>query len=868
MRRGKILMITLTILMLTGLQKPAVSTPEAAEMTIMKTWEDDYREIQTGIEKQKQTQPPANLSRDPCVYDAQAMIWPTDRDPLDIVLRRAQALAADLERKSAEPQVRELGQKLQAIQQKADALDPDRNGPARKALYIEACAVRRRLALANPLLDFDRMLITTGDPRGNHIQSHFYGKGAVANQLLLVSNVKTRPEFRELLKAVNVENGRLAGQPLRGGAFCTFDLSWDARTLLFEWNAMKKPTPQELGEDSIFNPATWTRDTTYNIFKVNIDGTGLTQLTDTPFNDAAPCWLPDGRVAFVSERRICYVRCHPYGKPPKVNDKQGLIQPCCTLYSMKADGADVTTLSWHETTETFPRVTHDGRIVYTRWDYIDRDFNVGHHLWFCMPDGRDPRSPHGNYPQPHSTMDKTSTWFDPETKKFRDGRAERPWAEYCIRPIPGSPKYLAVASIHHSSPAGELIIIDPRVPDDNAMAQVRRITGARLPREGLGPLKDRREDMPYAWPYPLSEDYYLARHMASGSLVLLDRFGNRDALITGKRVMFAVPVKARPRPPVLPPQTYQGERAGLSEHKPATIGIMNIYDADMPWPKNTKITALRIVQLFPRPWNSPFGSPPGNQSFSGGFLNRMALGTVPVEADGSAYFEAPVNCEIYFQSLDENGLAVHSMRSGTYVHPGEQMSCVGCHEDKWKTATPHADRLAFKRPPSKIQPEIGETEPASYYRLARPVLEGKCIGCHQKNNVRLNHVEYKRLHPYAFFFHASGSDSTMQPLHGGTRTVPGQFGARASLMGRKLLDEKHQGYLKQGLFSKEDVRRLTLWLDLNSHELGHPTIDPAEQEYLRAGGIIWPEQDFDLNNRTRAERLMAPFAGRAFNAGE
>jgi len=45
---------------------------------------------------------------------------------------------------------------------------------------------------------------------------------------------------------------------------------------------------------------------------------------------------------------------------------------------------------------------------------------------------------------------------------------------------------------------------------------------------------------------------------------------------------------------------------------------------------------------------------------------RVAIIAVPVEADGSAYFEAPVGKPIYFQALDGQGMAVQSMRSVTW----------------------------------------------------------------------------------------------------------------------------------------------------------------------------------------------------------
>ena len=58
------------------------------------------------------------------------------------------------------------------------------------------------------------------------------------------------------------------------------------------------------------------------------------------------------------------------------------------------------------------------------------------------------------------------------------------------------------------------------------------------------------------------------------------------------------------------------------------------------------------------------------------------IGTVPLEADGSAYFKVPVDQAVYFQLLDENQMELRRMRSFISFQPGEQRACVGCHETK------------------------------------------------------------------------------------------------------------------------------------------------------------------------------------------
>jgi hypothetical protein len=227
---------------------------------------------------------------------------------------------------------------------------------------------------------------------------------------------------------------------------------------------------------------------------------------------------------------------------------------------------------------------------------------------------------------------------------------------------------------------------------------------------------------------------------------------------------------------------------------------------------------------------------------------RMVLGTVPVEDDGSAYFEAPVGKSIFFQALDDRGMAVQSMRSATYVHPGEHLSCIGCHEDKWKSITTDYVPKALQRKPSKLAPEPEGAMPFSYARLAKPVLEKKCISCHMENRKAFTNADYTTLEPYAFYFHGSGSSRGLEPQHGGYRTIAGRFGAKESRMGKALLNKSHQKYKEQGYFTEEDLYRITLWLDCNSNELGAYNNDDNQ----RSGKIVWP-QGVDPQNPTGVE---------------
>jgi len=505
---------------------------------------------------------------------------------------------------------------------------------------------------------------------------------------------------------------------------------------------------------------------------------------------------------------------------------------------MAPDGSDLACLSFHETHEWQPSVDHQGMIVYTRWDYVDRDTNAAHHLWTCYPDGRDPRSFHGNYPR---------------------RREDRPWMEMDIRAVAGSQKYVATAASHHGVAFGSLVLIDPRIEDDGKMSQVTRLTpDVPLP-ESEGGEKLVRRYMVYGTAWPLSEEDYLCAYGSlaeSHGICWIDRFGNRELIYRDPAVpsLSPIPLAPRPVPPVIPEGTRQraapktsevSEASGVS----ATIAVTSVYDSDFAWPAGTKIEALRIIHVLPK--TTPRANSP-RIGVANGTNARAVLGTVPVEDDGSAYFEAPVGKPIYFQALDGRGMAVQSMRSATYVHPGEQMVCRGCHEPKHRAPllgsgegkgdrsnlceapsgpfrqigpVPFSPPLAFRRAPSKIRPDAPGSNPFSYVRLVQPVLDRKCAACHQeKKALALDGTiegefgwsrSYRNLAgKYGFYFH-SGKGSIGSGVHGGSRTVPGQFGARAS----KLLDYLRPGHYGVQL-GDDDFHRLVLWLDCNSEFYG------------------------------------------------
>ena len=738
----------------------------------------------------------------------ESLIIKSDRDPADVVLRRTEALLKHLGALDKAPKLDAEAKQLTALKEKV-AKASVKDAKARYECYEELCKLRRKIAFANPLLNFDKITFLTHNMAYyGHICDQYIGHNQRPGGGLYVLHnpFSDKPKAQGLLDGVTVANGPMKGKQLTGGSFISLELSFDAKTMLFAWTQAVAPESIHKKWPVINKDCykeLWKPEAAFHIFSFDLKTRRLAGLTEGRHSDFDPCFLPGGRIVFISERRGGYGRCHP--RPV----------PTYTLYSMKADGSDIIPLSYHETNEWHPSVSNDGMIIYSRWDYVDRDSDAAHHIWVTYPDGRDPRSYHGNYPK---------------------RRESRPWAEQSMRAVPGSKRFIGLATAHHGQNYGPIIRIDHQSPDDGACSQVRRITP-----ETPFPESERRKRTPearrYSTPWPLSEDFYLCVYDSQGKhfrLCLVDSFGNRELLYRDKSIpcLGPIPLRPRPMPPMLLAQTTAAseDRKGAADRK-ATISVLNVYDAELPLPKDTTIKELRIIEIFPK--TTPLVDSP-RIGVAAQSLARGVIGTVPVESDGSAYFEAPVGAAFYFQILDENGCTVQTMRSDTYLHRGEQLSCQGCHEPKRRIlANRTGNPIAMKRAPSKITSEMSGSNPVLFPVLVQPVLDKKCIPCHTKEKAKgkktpnLNGNQfggngwsqaYSTLSRYSWY--KSGGNGAIR----GNKTsysIPGQVGAQGSKL-YKMLKKGHNKVKLKG----EELRRITLWLDCNSvfygayHETG------------------------------------------------
>ena len=761
------------------------------------------------------------------VYHRASLILPEDRDPADVVVRRTAALLADLKKTREASKLAAFDTPLSKLQQ-AVANTPAADAVARRTLFDDACRLRRKIAFSNPLLDFDKLVfIKRHRAIYQHMCDQFYGicQNPGGGLYMLENAFGENPTVGDVLARSTCETGRLRGQRLlgggvqrpnlsydgqkevsgdeaEGGSFLSPALSPDGKQIAFAYVERKGSREQSFHEDP--TRGHWDPQQCYHLFKVNLDGSCLEQLSDGSWNDFDPCWLPNGRLAFISERRGGYLRC-------------GRACPLYTLYDMNPDGSGINCLSFHDSNEWHPSVAHDGRLVWTRWDYVDRHGCIAHMPWILALDGRDPRPLHGNYAP----------------------RQARPDMELYVRAIPGSPKYVAIAAPHHGQAYGSIIVINPQVVDDDGMGPVRRLT----PEVGFPESQGGRQA--YSTPWPLGEKYHLCVYDAAMSgaalkrsgenygIYLVDAFGNKELIYRDPDIGCMNPIPLRPtRLPAAPARVLAAKPATIRDRGEATMAVVNVYDTRTQWPTGTKIKALRILQLLPcavpsgglRPHETGKRIAEAGDSI---VPCRWVLGTVPVEEDGSAHFRVPAYRELFFQALDDRGMAVTSMRSATSLRDGERLVCAGCHEHKSQAPKPMAMAvLALRRAPSTPLPDVDGSRPFSYPRLVQPVLDRNCVRCHEENKAKKApslarepiankfYASYNTLVKYGF---TSYGDSY--------RTRPGQFGARAS----KLIEMLEKGHHDVKL-SAEDFHRLALWIDCCSMFYGVFEKEPGEAQ--------------------------------------
>ena len=427
---------------------------------------------------------------------------------------------------------------------------------------------------------------------------------------------------------------------------------YDGRTILFAWRK---------GGSRYFH-----------LYTIQSDGSGLKQITSGEYDDFEPAWMPDGDIVFVSTRARRWVNCW--------------YTQVATVHRCGRDGRNILSLSANLEHDNTPWPLPDGRILYTRWEYIDRSQVDYHHLWTMNPDGTNEMVYFGN-------MHPGGLYID-------------------AKPIPGTQEVLTINSPKHGKPehVGYVAIVNAKHgPDDPSAMHTLA--------EGL-----------FCDPYPITSDLFMAARQ--DALAFVNRAGEVSVLHKldkeqrPLKIYEPRPLIARPLEPVIPPKTDHTKRTGQLVLANAHVG------RNMATVEPGQIKKLLVLEALPKPINYSGSMEP--ITYGGSFSLERVLGTVPVEEDGSAYVELPAHRSLFFVAMDADMNAVKRMQSFLTVMPGEVTSCVGCHEQRTQTfANPGSETLqALQRPPSAIEPIPGIPGVFDFPRDIQPILDKHCVSCH------------------------------------------------------------------------------------------------------------------------------------------
>lgn len=626
---------------------------------------------------------------------------------------------------------------------------------------------RQALVMSNPLLTEHPILYVARDqyPSDHHNTATMFQTDEINTG---------KYKGRGYLKTVDFSKGGKVTTLLNPGATSTprdIEVSFDGRQVVF---SMRKSVKDN-----------------YHIYSINADGGGLKQLTSAEgVFDIDPLYLANGQIAFTSSRDPKYCMCnrHIMGN----------------LFKMDADGANIHQLGVSTLFEGHGSLMPDGRILYYRWEYVDRNFGDAQGLWVVNPDGTNHAVYWGNNTgSPGGVL---------------DGRI-----------IPGTQLCISTLSSCHDRPWGAIGIIDRNKGIDSPDAIIRtwpedakKLCNPNGSFDTFKRVKPKYED-----PFPLSENFFLVSRQVGGKMgiCLIDLFGNEIVLHTDEKGCFdPMPLGPRQRPEPKPEMRDYKNDKGVFYVQDVYIGT------HMKGIERGSVKYLRVIESPPKKnwtptqWGGQGVHCPGMNWHN--FENKRILGTVPVEDDGSVHFECPSDKFVFFQLLDENGMMVQSMRSGTMIQSGETQGCVGCHESRTEASMPMAVRAkALRRAPSKLNGWYGEPRMFSFQKEIQPIFDKHCVKCHDFNKPAGEKLILAgdRTVSFSASYIDLWSKEVIKCVGGGPAAIQQakSWGSHPSTL-IKVVREGHKpgtvGYEKhKGVkLSNEEIDKLITWVDLNA----------------------------------------------------
>jgi len=547
----------------------------------------------------------------------------------------------------------------------------------------------------------------------------------------------------------------------------------------------------------------------YHLYELDTETGRIRQLTfGLGVADFEPCYVPSGDIVFSSTRCVQTVDCW--------------WTEVSNLYTCDKDGNYLRRLGFDQVHTVKPALLEDGRVIYTRWDYNDRGQIFPQGLFQMNFDGTGQTEFYGN-----------NSWF--------------PTAISHARGIPGSSLVIAIAHGHHTWQAGKLILIDVSKGRQEAqgvqlIAPIRKTEPVKVDKYG-------QEGDLFQYPYPMNEREYLVAYSPLGgrptrfSIYYMDIDGHRELLIRDPSIscQHPVPLIPRKRPPVRASSVDYTKKTG-------TYYVQDIYFG--PGLKGICRGSIRKLRVVALEFRAAGIGRNGNRGPAGGALVctpvsigngtwdvKRIIGDAKVYTDGSAFFEAPANTPLYFQALDKYGRAVQTMRSWTTLMPGENFSCLGCHEDKNSAPPLKKTTMAMRAGAQKLEPFYGKPRGFSFLKEIQPILDAKCVKCHNGKTINRSGkpifslkntpVEDKRskrrwTESYIALTQAEGANNKNTALRGkadrgycvwiSAQSVPEMIPPRSvGSTVSPLIDRLLDGH---GNLTLDEIKKMAAWIDL------------------------------------------------------
>ena len=754
-----------------------------------------------------------------------------------------------------------------------------------RRLYLDLRLMLREVVLASPDIDFERIVFGVRQaPRGNgNITVGRWNTHTPGGDIYVKHGFSPADPAKPLL------DGRLGPGHLRG-----MELHWDADRLVFAYVPqpgqanVEQRLPEKHDFGGYFGEGVGAVEEMSHLYEVNIDGSGLRQLTDEALHaDQEPTYLPNDDIVFVSDRSYFGSQC------AGALEQDNMI---LNLYRCDPDGQSIRPLSNNKDFDRHPHVMDTGQLLFLHWEYQERHLWQTHSLWTCRPDG--------------SMTDAI----------YKQHIPSGPMSLREARQILGQRQLVAIACGHHNYDQGAVFLVNyaQGINDRHAM---RNITpGVSSTEGGYGGVKPVAEGGVddrgghYMFPYPLSEKSFLVAYSykrpdrnagQNYALYYIDVWGNKELIHRDKQmsVAFLSPIKVVARPSVIEEQPSNTTESDKSRYALAAVA-----DVHVGWPddERQRIKYLRISQKVPWPcvkdqskscgFNDLHWMPAAWEPVLGmwDWGTARVIGIVPVEEDGSAYFKVPADQTVYFHALDKDFLELRRMRSNVTFTAGETRSCIGCHESRTAAPTAGAMPLAVQREPSTPEPPPwGDRIVPDYERHIQPIFDRHCVQCHGEKDPE-GHLEFTSrkidgyVQSYRTLFGLKPEDPTPVLKHyqsiwrpnepaipseqhdaakaflrammrsprpeqlvsiadytGGSEvTEPRQFGSARSRLTRTLLDDAlHRDDVK---LSRDEWISLVTWIDLNAQYWGTFVEKDGHYADRRGKGPVVPPRRVDV----------------------